>query len=47
MTVLVILGLVEGVGELADRSSDSLGLDLEKERLPQRIFRRGRKKVAS
>lgn len=47
VTVLTILGLVEGVGELADRSSDSLGLDLEEERLPKRIFRRGRKKVAS
>ncbi len=45
-TVLAILGLVDGVGELADRSSDSLGLDLDEERLPQRIFRRGRRKVA-
>ena len=44
-TVLAILGLVDGVGELADRSSDSLGLDLDEERLPQRIFRRGRRKV--
>ena len=45
-TVLAILGLVDGVGELADRSSDSLGLDLDEERLPQRVFRRGRRKVA-
>ena len=45
-TVLAILGLVDGVGDLADRSSDSLGLDLDEERLPQRIFRRGRRKVA-
>ena len=45
-TVLAILGLVDGIGELADRSSDSLGLDLDEERLPQRIFRRGRRKVA-
>ena len=46
-TVLAILGLVDGVGELADRSSDSLGLDLDEERLPQRIFLRGRRKAAS
>ena len=46
-TVLAILGLVDGIGELADRSSDSLGLDLDEERLPRRIVRRGRRKVAS
>ena len=47
VTVLAILELVDGVGDLADRSSDSLGLDLEEELLPQRIIRCGRKKVAS
>ena len=47
VTVLAILELVDGVDDLADRSSDSLGLDLEEELLPPRIFRCGRKKVAS
>src|SRR5215467_7896265 len=37
VTVLFILGLVEGVGQLADPGSDSLGLRLEEEQLPQRI----------
>ena len=45
VTVLAILGLVEGVGELADRSKDVLGLDIEEDRLPQRIVRRGRRKT--
>src|SRR5262245_2610810 len=35
--VLFILGLVERVGQLADPGSDSLGLRLEEEQLPQRI----------
>ncbi len=43
VTVLAIPGLVEGVGQLADRSNDSLGLDIEEDRLPQRIVPRGRK----
>ena len=37
VTVLFILGLVERVGQLADPGSDSVGLRLEEERLPQRI----------
>jgi|SRR5262249_38147803 len=37
VTVLFILGLVERVGQLADPGSDSLGLRLEEEQLPQRI----------
>ena len=45
VTVLAILGLVEGVGELADRSKDVLGLDIEEDRLPQRIAPRGRRKT--
>lgn len=36
-TVLFVLGMEEGVGELADRSRDGLGLDLLEERLPQRV----------
>ena len=45
VTVLAILGLVDGVGELADRSKDVLGLDIEEDRLPQRIAPRGRRKT--
>ena len=41
-TVLAILGLVDGVGELADRGRDSLGLDLDEDRLPKRIVQRRR-----
>ena len=37
VTVLAILGLVDSVGDLADRGSDSLGLDLDEDRLPKRI----------
>ena len=42
VTVLAILGLVDGVGELADRGSDLLGLDLDVDRLPKRIVQRRR-----
>lgn len=45
LTVLAILGLVEGVGELADRSRDALGLDIDEDRLPQRIVLRRRRKT--
>lgn len=44
VTVLAILGLVDGIGQLADRSNDTLGLDMEEDRLPQRIMPRGRKR---
>ena len=37
VTVLFVLGLVERVGQLADPGSDSVGLRLEEEQLPQRI----------
>lgn len=37
VTVLFILGLVERVEQLADPGSDSVGLRLEEEQLPQRI----------
>lgn len=36
-TVLFILGLSERVGDLADVRMDSLGLQLDEERLPQRV----------
>lgn len=36
-TVLFVLGLHDGVADLADRSRDVLGLDLLEERLPQRV----------
>jgi transcriptional regulator with XRE-family HTH domain len=41
-TVLFVLGLSDRLGDLADSRSDTVGLDLEQERLPQRI-RRSRK----
>ena len=41
-TVLFVLGLSERLGSLADIRSDTVGLELEEERLPQRI-RRSRK----
>ncbi|WP_420633788.1 hypothetical protein [Candidatus Palauibacter sp.] len=36
-TVLFVLGMEDGLAELADRSRDGLGLDLLEERLPQRV----------
>ncbi len=36
-TVLFVLGLHDGISDLADRSRDVLGLDLLEERLPQRV----------
>jgi transcriptional regulator with XRE-family HTH domain len=38
-TVLFILGLVDRLGGLADVTTDSVGLALEEEHLPQRIHR--------
>jgi len=44
LTVLAMLGLVERVGDLADRTSDVIGLDIDEDRLPKRISsRRSRK----
>jgi len=43
-TVLSILGLAEGLGYVADRRNDSLGLDIEEEYLPKRISPRRKKK---
>jgi hypothetical protein len=36
-TVLFVLGLSEKLSDLADASSDRVGLDLEEERLPERV----------
>ncbi|MEX0409780.1 hypothetical protein ABGN05_29580 [Aquibium sp. LZ166] len=38
-TVLFVLGLVDRLGELADVRNDPRGLELDEERLPQRIRR--------
>lgn len=46
VTVLAILGLTEGIGKVADRSSDELGLDIEEDRLPKRIVSRRPKRVS-
>lgn len=45
-TILFILGLSDRLSDLAEPSTDSLGLQLEEERLPQRI-RRSRKREGS
>jgi transcriptional regulator with XRE-family HTH domain len=44
-TVLSILGLVERLGEVADRREDTLGLDLQDEALPKSV--RGPRKPKS
>ena len=36
-TVLSILGLADGLGQVADRRNDPLGLDIDEDRLPKRI----------
>ncbi len=36
-TVLFVLGMTERLGELADVRHDELGLQLDEERLPQRV----------
>jgi len=41
-TVLFVLGLADGIAELADASKDAVGRALDEERLPQRIRRRGK-----
>lgn len=41
-TVLFVLGLEDGIAELADTSKDAVGRALDEERLPQRIRRRGK-----
>ena len=37
LSVLAILGLVKRLGQVADRTNDTLGLDLDEDRLPKRI----------
>ena len=46
-TVLSILGLVEGLGNVADRRTDTLGLDIEEDRLPKKVQPAGRKRQRS
>jgi len=43
-TVLFVLGLSDRLGELADIRTDTVGLELEEEHLPQRIRRSKRSK---
>ena len=44
-SVLAILGMADGIGQLAERTLDTIGLDIEEDRLPKRIVpsRRNRK----
>ena len=44
-TVLSLLGLVEGLGQAADRRNDTLGLDIEEDRLPRTVQPRSRKRL--
>ena len=44
-TVLFILGLSERIADLADIGSDSVGLQLDEERLPQRVRASRRRKT--
>jgi transcriptional regulator with XRE-family HTH domain len=46
-TVLSILGLANGLGAVADRRDDSLGLDIEEDRLPKKVQPRSRKRTGS
>ena len=45
LSVLAILGLAGGIGEIADRRKDVLGLDIEEDRLPKRISPRRRRNI--
>jgi len=40
-TVLSLLGLADGLAKVADRRDDTLGLDLEEDRLPRKIVSPG------
>ena len=46
LSVLAILGLAKHLEQVADRTNDTLGLDLDEDRLPKRI-RSGRRTRAS
>jgi transcriptional regulator with XRE-family HTH domain len=41
-TILFILGMTERLTNIADPSHDQLGMDLESENLPKRIYHRNR-----
>jgi hypothetical protein len=43
-TVLFVMGMADRIGDIADAKSDSVGLQLEEEHLPQRIRTLGRKR---
>lgn len=45
-TILFVLGMAERLGALADVRGDDVGLELEEERLPQRIRRQRKGKKA-
>ncbi len=36
-TLLAILGLADGLAQAADRRNDSLGLDIDEDRLPKKV----------
>jgi transcriptional regulator with XRE-family HTH domain len=46
-TVLFVLGLADRIGTLADAKTDSVGLELEEEHLPQRIRSPRKRKLKS
>jgi transcriptional regulator with XRE-family HTH domain len=46
-TVLAILGLAERLAHAADRRDDSLGLDIDEERLPRKVQPRRRARTSS
>jgi DNA-binding XRE family transcriptional regulator len=43
-TLLFVLGMADRIGDIADAKTDSVGLQLEEERLPQRIRSSGKRK---
>ena len=43
-TILFVMGMTERLADLADATSDSVGLQLEEENLPQRIRSKKRKR---
>ena len=45
LSVLAILGLAGHLGQVADRTNDTLGLDLDEDRLPKRIRRGSQIKI--
>jgi len=46
-TVLFVMGMESRLGDLVEPKTDAVGLQLEEERLPQRIRTRGSKKPKS